>query len=178
MLKKIYTVFYRIRAAAIILGLGWMVVFCLLQVILRYFTNGTIKSFAWGDEMIRMVFVCVSFLAVSVGVRAGAHLGLDLFVDKLLPPKGRVIIRKTGIILALISMVLFMWFGTKQTIRNIPNHLQNLTSFSMAWFYASIPIGSFYVFIEYRLILVYGTHPFSSSDVDGIEVSSIEEGEV
>jgi TRAP-type C4-dicarboxylate transport system permease small subunit len=165
MLKKIYSVFDAIRVGALIAALGGMVVLCVIQVILRYFTSTFLRPFAWGDEIMRLTLIWVAFLAGSVGVRVGAHLNLDYFIDKLLNPKARAILEKIILLTALASMALLIWYGILQTYANKDQYLQNI-HISIAWFYVAIPVGCFYIFIEYLLILIYGSHPFAGSSAD------------
>jgi TRAP-type C4-dicarboxylate transport system permease small subunit len=162
MLKKIYTVLDRIRAVAIIAAMGGMVILCVIQVILRYFTSVSLRPFAWGDEIMRLTLIWIAFLAGSVGVRVGAHLNLDYFMDKLLKPRGRAILEKVILITALVSMALLTCYGILHTYTNKNQYLQNI-HISIAWFYVAIPVGCFFIFIEYLLILIYGKHPFAAS---------------
>jgi TRAP-type C4-dicarboxylate transport system permease small subunit len=165
MLKKIYSVISAIREGAIIAALAGMVILCIIQIVLRYFTSASLRPFAWGDEIMRLTLIWVAFLAGSVGVRVGAHLNLDYFMDKLLKPRGRAILEKIILITALASMALLIWYGIRQTYANKDQYLQNI-HISIAWFYVAIPVGCFYIFIEYLLILIYGSHPFAESSAD------------
>jgi len=159
MLKKIYSVINAIRSTAIVIALGWMVVLCLIQVFLRYFTPADLRPFAWGDEIIRLSSIWVAFLAASLGVREGSHLNVEYFI-KFLPPKGVIILKKTALGIVLVCMVLLVWHGTAQTKSNAQSMLQNVRM-SIAWFYAAIPIGCGFLFFDYLLILIYGKHPFA-----------------
>ena len=159
MLRKIYSVVSNIRAVAIVAALSWMVILCLIQVILRYFTSAELRPFPWGDEIIRLTSIWVTFLAASLGVREGSHLNVDFFINKL-PPKGVMILKKTAFGIVLVCMVVLVYYGTAQTKSNALSMLQNVP-ISIAWFYAAIPIGSTFLFFDYLLILIYGKHPFS-----------------
>jgi TRAP-type C4-dicarboxylate transport system permease small subunit len=166
MIKKIYSVIHAVRGAALIAALGGMVVLCLIQVVLRYFTSADLRPFAGGDEIMRLTLIWIAFLAGSVGVRVGAHLNLDYFMDKLLKPRGRAALEKVILVTSLISMALLIWYGIRQTYINKDQYLQNIRR-SIAWFYVAIPVGCFLIFIEYLLILIYGKHPFAESSAGG-----------
>jgi TRAP-type C4-dicarboxylate transport system permease small subunit len=166
MLKKIYFVLNRIRILGIILTLSWMVILCFIQVVLRYFTSASLRPFAWGDEVIRLTSIWTAFLAASLGVREGSHLSVDFFINKLLGPGGITILKKIILIMALASMGLLFWYGILQVYSNKDSYLQNI-SISIAWFYAAIPTGCFYIFFEYLLILVYGRNPFTGKTARG-----------
>ena len=162
MLKRIYSVINAIRAAGIVISLGWMVVLCLIQVILRYFTPADLRPFPWGDEIIRLTSIWVAFLAASLGVREGSHLNVEYFI-KFLPPMGVTILKKIAMGIVLVCMVVLVWYGTAQTKSNAQSMLQNVR-ISIAWFYAAIPIGCVFLFFDYLLILIYGKHPFASGN--------------
>jgi TRAP-type C4-dicarboxylate transport system permease small subunit len=95
-----------------------------------------------------------------LGVREGSHLSVDFFINKVLPPLGITILKKTAMGLVLVCMALLVWYGTAQTKSNAQSMLQNV-AISVAWFYAAIPIGCAFLFFEYLLILIYGKHPFT-----------------
>jgi TRAP-type C4-dicarboxylate transport system permease small subunit len=160
MLKKIYSVISAIRAGVIIVALSWMILLCLIQIILRYFTPASLRPFAWGDEIIRLTSIWVSFLAASLGVREGSHLNVEYFINKFLPPRGIVIIKKAALGIVLVCMAMLVWYGMAQTKSNSQSMLQNV-SISIAWFYAAIPVGCAYILFDYVLILIFGKHPFA-----------------
>src|SRR5512144_3257148 len=56
------------------------------QVGLRYGFN---RSIDWADEVGRLAFVWAIFLAIPLGVRQGAHIGIDIVIDKMPLPLGR-----------------------------------------------------------------------------------------
>jgi len=113
-LRKIYSVVNAIRTAGIIAGMGWMVILCLIQVFLRYFTAANLRPFAWGDEIIRLTSIWVVFLAASLGVREGSHLNVDFFINKM-PPRAIMIVRKIALGIVLVCMAVLAYYGMKYT---------------------------------------------------------------
>jgi TRAP-type C4-dicarboxylate transport system permease small subunit len=166
MLKKIYFTVSSIRTIAITAALSWMVLLCLIQVILRYFTPAHLRPFPWGDEIIRLTGIWVSFLAASIGVREGSHLSVEFFVNKIVPAPGSIYLKKMALGIVLACMVLLVWHGTAQTKSNAQSMLQNVPM-SIAWFYAAIPAGCAFLFFEYLLVLIYGKHPFADGKGGG-----------
>jgi TRAP-type C4-dicarboxylate transport system permease small subunit len=163
MLQKTYRLLDKIRSTIIVSVLSFEIVLCLIQIILRYFTNNDIRPFAWGDEIIRLSSIWVAFLAASIGVRESSHLSVEFFLNKLLSRKVILAVKRLAGIIVLTVLALMVYYGFSRVKANIPASLQNLP-ISMAWFYAAIPIGSIYLFIDYLLILIYGRHPFSRLD--------------
>ncbi|MDR1730842.1 MAG: TRAP transporter small permease [Synergistaceae bacterium] len=160
-MRRVYAFFSALRAIAIISLLGGMVALCLVQVVLRYFTSTSIRPFAWGDELIRLTSIWVAFLAASLGVREGAHLSVEFFLNKFLPPPLIKIVKQAANVVVLVCLAALVWFGIEQTRLNLVSSLQNL-NISLALFYAAIPVGCSYLFVDYLLILIYGFHPFAS----------------
>jgi TRAP-type C4-dicarboxylate transport system permease small subunit len=51
-----------------------------LQVAMRYLMN---SSIGWGDELSRLTFVWSIFLGIPLGIRAGAHIGMEIVTARL-----------------------------------------------------------------------------------------------
>lgn len=159
MMRKCYRVYNGLRAGAIIGLLAGIIALAVLQVILRYFTSSAIKPYPWGDEVMRLSSIWVSFLAASIGVRESSHLSVDYFMQKYVPEKALRIMRGLASLLVLAVLLALIWYGISRTRANLPTMMQNLPV-SMAWFYAAIPVGSAFLFFDYLLILIYGSHPY------------------
>ena len=50
MFSKLYFIFDKIRTVTVISLLTFIVILCLVQVILRYFTPAELTPFAWGER--------------------------------------------------------------------------------------------------------------------------------
>lgn len=79
-----------------------------LNVILRYCVG---FSFNWGDEILRYMCIYMAFLGTAAGWRYGAHIGVTLFVEKLLPEKTRKYFRLLADIIAIAFMCIVTYFG-------------------------------------------------------------------
>lgn len=66
----------------IIMAMGLMTAMVTLQVVWRYVLGSSIDS---ADEVSRLFFVWVMFLAIPHGVKYGVHVGVDLFIMALHP---------------------------------------------------------------------------------------------
>ena len=165
MLKKIYGVHDWIRAIGIIAVLTFMVGLCTVQIILRYFTGAGLKPFPWGDELIRLSSMWVAFLAASLGAKEEAHLSVTIILEKYFSPKLMKIMQKLATIIVILTLVYLIYFGFERTVANLHTSLQNI-NMSIAWFYAAVPIGCFYLLIDYLLILIFGRHPFSDKRIN------------
>jgi TRAP-type C4-dicarboxylate transport system permease small subunit len=57
-----------------------MVVVVAAQVLLRYALN---SSIGWADEVSRLMFVWSMFLAIPLGIKLGAHIGIEVLTARL-----------------------------------------------------------------------------------------------
>src|SRR6187200_3297770 len=65
----------RALTGVLLAAVAVMVAVVSAQVALRYGFN---RSIDWADEVGRLAFVWAIFLAIPLGVRDGAHIGIDL----------------------------------------------------------------------------------------------------
>lgn len=149
MLKKLYNMVDKARSWAIILLLSSVIILSLVQIVLRYFTSASLWPFAWGDEVIRLTAIWVAFLAASVGVKNESHLSVEFFLNKFLNPRQLVIAKKAATAIVILALAAVAKEGVTYTLNSRNAMLQNLPQVSIAWFYASIPVGCILLIIEY-----------------------------
>ena len=149
MLKKLYNMVDKARSWAIILLLSSVIILSLVQIVLRYFTSASLRPFAWGDEVIRLTAIWVAFLAASVGVKNESHLSVEFFLNKFLNPRQLVIAKKAVTAIVILALAAVAKEGVTYTLNSRNAMLQNLPQVSIAWFYASIPVGCILLIIEY-----------------------------
>lgn len=149
MLKKLYNMVDKARSWAIILLLSSVIILSLVQIVLRYFTSASLRPFAWGDEVIRLTAIWVTFLAASVGVKNESHLSVEFFLNKFLNPRQLVIAKKAATAIVILALAAVAKEGVTYTLNSRNAMLQNLPQVSIAWFYASIPVGCILLIIEY-----------------------------
>ena len=161
-IRRIYNIIHKARIFTIVSLLIFIVLLCTVNIVLRYLvTRLGARPFSWADEVMRMLIIWVAFLSASLGAKEGAHISLESIVTKYLPAKVANILKKAAGIIVLVVLAVLIFFGIRQTINAQMSYLQNLP-ISNAWFYAAIPIGISYLFIDYLLIFIYGEHPFSN----------------
>ena len=155
MARKFYILFDRLRATMMVSISAFTIVLCFIQIILRYFTFISMRPFAWGDEVLRLSAIWVIFLGLSIGVREGAHFTADLFLNKIKSEKARRTVDTVIDLLVMGILALLTYKGFSYTITNTMSSLQNI-QISMAWFYASIPVGCLFGIIEYLYKISFG----------------------
>lgn len=99
-----------------------MVVAGVLQIVNRFVLN---ISLSWSEELQRYLHIWIVFLAVPIGYRRGAHLGMNMLLERLpvLAQRGLVIVQE---LLWLVLAVAIAWFATR-----IMAVAQNQTSSSL-----------------------------------------------
>jgi len=80
----------RLAGVAIVATMAAMVVVVSLQVLLRYAFN---TSLDWAEDVARLLFVWSIFLAIPLGVKQGAHIGIELLVVQLPPTVRTCLVR-------------------------------------------------------------------------------------
>lgn len=153
MVGKLYYILDKIRSCAIVAMLGGIVVLSLIQITLRYFTSADLRPFAWGDEVVRLTAIWVAFLAASVGVKKNSHLSVEFFLKKFLTEKQVVYAKKAATVIVIVALAAVLREGIIYTVNSKRTMLQNLPDVSIAWFYASIPIGTAFLILEYAITL-------------------------
>lgn len=172
-LEKIDRILYKIRVFGLVAILSACILMCLMNIILRYVVRGipSLRPFPWVNELMQMGAIWIGFLAAGLGVKENAHVSLDSLTKKFLPPKAAAILSRIAQVIVLITLLVLIVFGIKVTVEQSSSSLQNLP-ISNAWFYAAIPVGCFYLFYDYLLILLFGKSPFGTKDQADAEPSS------
>jgi TRAP-type C4-dicarboxylate transport system permease small subunit len=154
--RSMYRILDLVRKYVTIFCLGFVVLACFVDVIFRYFP--WLKSLGWVEEITRCLNVWIILFGASVGVTRRSHLSVDFFL-RLFSAKIQERITKAVYVTILAFLAIFVVFGTLKTFENIPQLVQSFP-ISIAWFYLAIPVASFFMFIDFLLILIYGHHPF------------------
>jgi TRAP-type C4-dicarboxylate transport system permease small subunit len=149
MLNRIVDLYFKLLEALLVVCLGAMVLMVLGNVILRYGFNSGITA---SEELSRFLFVWLTFVGAVVGLREGAHLGVDTLVRKL-PVLGRRLCFVASESLMLLCCVLFFVGTWRQHDINMGN-LSPVTEIPMEWVFgvAYLSAGSMAVIIAARLL--------------------------
>lgn len=155
-----YRCFDRLRNVMIVVFFIIIIVSCFVDVGLRY--APWFRSLGWTEEILRYLNVWIILLGASVAVQRNAHLTLRYFL-RFFSPRVQIIITRFVILTTLVFLAIMTVFSAQKTIQNIPQQVQSFP-ISIGWFYLAIPVGSFYMFIDFMLILIYRNHPFFTPD--------------
>jgi TRAP-type C4-dicarboxylate transport system permease small subunit len=88
----------------VIFAMVTMIVVVSIQVVLRYVFNSSID---WADEIARLAFVWSIFLTIPLGIRNGAHVGIELFLTRVNPSLRTWLARLMSLLAAALMGILF-----------------------------------------------------------------------
>ena len=127
----------RAVTAALLAAVAAMVGVVSAQVLLRYGFN---RSIDWADEISRLAFVWSIFLAIPLGVRQGAHIGIDVVVLKF-PPAVQRVLRRLAAALSALMMGAIAW-AALGVAREQWDELMSALDWSVGWFIVPVGIGA------------------------------------
>jgi TRAP-type C4-dicarboxylate transport system permease small subunit len=133
----------RVARWGIITATAAMIFIVSLQVLLRYAFN---SSLDWSDEVSRLLFVWCMFLAIPLGIREGAHVGIEL-VTSHLPIALRVLLAKGCALGAAALMAVVCWQCLKVTWLTWDEMMQSLNA-SANWFMVPVAVASAHSFLH------------------------------
>jgi len=142
------TAFMRVNKYVLILLMAAMAVIIFANVVLRYTTS---ESIEWAEEVARYLMVWLTFVGAGPVLRYGGHIAIDNLQDSL-PPKAAQAVRVLIALLLFAFFACMVWFGAMYVDRS-QFQLTPTTQISMAWVYASIPVGGALLAVHFALIL-------------------------
>ncbi|MTI18177.1 TRAP transporter small permease [Rhodobacteraceae bacterium RKSG542] len=120
--------------AIVLVGLG--------QVGNRFFFN---ISLSWSEEFQRYGHIWLVFLAIPIGYRRGAHIGVDILMNMLPDRYGRWLVLLIDAMWMLLGG-LIIW-GIQPLLRLGRNQISSGLDISMNYVYFGLVIGSTYLVI-------------------------------
>jgi TRAP-type C4-dicarboxylate transport system permease small subunit len=121
------------------------------QVGLRYGFN---RSIDWADEVGRLAFVWAIFLAIPLGVRQGAHIGIDIVIDKM-PAPVRDAFRRAAAALCAALMFIVTW-AALGVAREQWDELMATVDWSVGWFIVPVGLGALLSALHFTRIVIAG----------------------
>lgn len=130
--------------AALDISVGWslvgmitlMVAVVSAQVALRYLFNSSID---WADELARLCFVWSIFLAIPLGIKTGAHIGIEM-VSARLPMRMRRWVARAVAALGACLLLLVAWESAVMAWDQWDELMASLPV-SAAWFLVPLTIS-------------------------------------
>jgi C4-dicarboxylate transporter DctQ subunit len=101
---------------------------------------------AWGEEVTRYAGIWSVFLVSGLGLRRGAHLGVDMLTSRL-PDGARRLVYLIVHALILAFVLLLLVAGIRLVRENV-GQLSPALEWSMGWVYLCIPVGAGLMLVE------------------------------
>jgi TRAP-type C4-dicarboxylate transport system permease small subunit len=127
----------RTVTAALLVAVVVMVGVVSAQVALRYGLNRSIDA---ADEISRLAFVWSIFLAIPLGVRQGAHIGIDIVVLKF-PAFVQSVLRRAAAAVSAAMMGVIAW-AALGVAREQWDELMSTLDWSVGWFIVPVGVGA------------------------------------
>lgn len=127
----------RTVTGALLVAVTTMVGVVSAQVALRYGLN---QSIDWADEISRLAFVWSIFLAIPLGVRQGAHIGIDMVVMKF-SPAVQQLLRRVAALISALMMGVIAWAALRVAIEQWDEMMSTL-DWSVGWFIVPVGVGA------------------------------------
>ena len=124
-------------AKAVIVAMIGMVTTVVAQVFMRYALN---LSIDWAEEVSRLLFVWSVFLAIPLGIRHGAHVGMTLLTN-VLPPAPRAQLARVMALMGMGLMAVVGWQAAILTLDQWDEPMATL-DWSVGFFILPVCIGA------------------------------------
>jgi TRAP-type C4-dicarboxylate transport system permease small subunit len=144
----------RAASLAIMAAMAVLTVVVTVQVFLRYVLN---MSLDWGWAVPRLCFVWVIFLSIPLGLRRGAHVGIDLLVVSLDERPRRLVYR--GVLLLMAVLMAVVAFYALSLARQTWDQLMPTIPVSTAVFYVALIVCCVHSILHMARLFWIGAEP-------------------
>ena len=140
-------------AGWLIIGfLSMMVIVVSAQVALRYGLN---SSMGFADELSRLCFVWSIFLAIPLGIRLGAHIGMELLTARLPVRLAHDYLPRLTAVIAAGMMLLVGWQSAVVAFDQWDETMASINA-SAAWFIVAVAASAFHAALHLVWIALKG----------------------
>ncbi len=159
----------RLVGYAMAAALAVMVVFTLLQVMVRFLLTkfGILMSVPWTEEMARYLMIWIVFLGSAIACRKGQLIALEFLVDAAPEPFGRIL-RVCALAISLVFFAMLVWLGWHYVTGNFIER-SPVMQIRMSWVYVSLPIGAVLMVVNTLCLAIeemHGRHRPAETYVD------------
>lgn len=138
----------RLARWVIVAASAAMIAIVVLQVLLRYGFNASID---WSEEISRLLFVWCMFLAIPLGIREGAHVGIELLVTHLAAAARAELARACALGGAALMLVV-LWQALKVAALTWDEMMQSV-NLSANWFMVPVAVAAAHSFLHFLQLL-------------------------
>lgn len=146
MLHRLVGTLRRIREAVVMLLMAVLVLVVVTSVVFRYVL---VSPLTWSEEVGRYLMIWVGFLAASIAVQQGMHVGID-FLAQWVRPAAAAWLRRLARALTALFLLIVTVYGF-MLVLNLWDQWSPVLQFRMTWPYLAIPVGSLLMLLELLL---------------------------
>ena len=143
MLQRVVGALRQAREVVIMVLMVVLVVVVVASVVFRYVL---LSPLSWSEEVGRYLMIWVGFLAASIGVQQGMHVGID-FVVQWVRPVTAVWLRRLARGLTAVFLLIVTAYGFMLVV-NLWEQWSPVLQFRMTWPYLAIPVGCLLMLLE------------------------------
>ncbi|QPT40409.1 2,3-diketo-L-gulonate TRAP transporter small permease protein yiaM [Oligella ureolytica] len=161
-MQKITNLYFKLLKVSIVSCLVVMVIMVFTNVVMRYVFN---SGLAISEELSRWAFVWLIFLGAILVLHENAHLGVDIFLQKVSRPVKKALLILSKLIM-LVLTVLILDGSIEQTMLNL-DALAPASGISQSWLFGVgiiFAVSTFFVLL-YQLYCLIKT---PSADIDSV----------
>ena len=143
MLQRLSGALRRCTEIAIMVLMGFLVVIVVASVLFRYILFAPLS---WSEEVGRYLMIWLGFLAASIAIRQGLHVGVEVVVQWVRP---EISTRLRGLARgATIGFLLIVMGYGFFLVTNLWEQWSPVMGIRMTWPYLAIPVGSLLMLIQ------------------------------
>jgi TRAP-type C4-dicarboxylate transport system permease small subunit len=143
MLQRLSDTLARCTEFIVMVLMAFLVVVVVTSVAFRYLL---LSPLSWSEEVGRYVMIWLGFLAASIAVRDGLHVGVD-FVVQWSPVGLAVWLRKLARVALGVFLLIVMGYGFILVV-DLWDQWSPVMDIRMTWPYLAIPVGSLLMLVQ------------------------------
>jgi C4-dicarboxylate transporter DctQ subunit len=143
MFQRVVAALRRAREVVVMVLMAVLVVVVVASVIFRYVLLAPLE---WSEEVGRYLMIWVGFLAASIAVQQGMHVGIDFLVNAARPGVAAWL-RRLARALTAVFLLIVTAYGFFLVV-NLWDQWSPVLQFRMTWPYLAIPVGSLLMLLE------------------------------
>jgi len=107
----------------------------------------------WAEEVVLYAIIVMSFVGISIGIRLGSHISVDL-LDAIVPARYIPVLRIIAIALGILFALALVYFGGKLFLNTLERgQLSPALRIPVSAVYAIIPVSGFLSLFRYGYAL-------------------------
>lgn len=151
LIKKVDEVLEKIEENAIAILLMLMTFITFWQVVNRFILK---ESLSWSEELSRYLSIWAAFIGASLGVKKGAHIGVEAFVS-ILPKTVQRYVYIVTIVFCFIFCGSIAYIGYGYCIKLMATgQLSPAMRIPIVLAYAAVPAGCLLMAVRYVLLFI------------------------